>query len=101
MYRKLILVVLVFLFASESSSQIGFTMLTVSASGVLYTFFRPIKETFEDRLQTFVLFIPGLELAYDTSLLSPRTKIPSYSFQRKLSSQTKFLPLPVNRGICT
>ena len=57
MYRKLILVSLVFLFASESSSQIGFTMLTVSASGVLYTFFRPIKETFEDRLQTFVLWV--------------------------------------------
>ena len=57
MYRKLILVALVFLFASESSSQIGFTMLTVSASGVLYTFFRPIKETFEDRLQTFVLWV--------------------------------------------
>ena len=55
MYRKLILISLVFLFGSESLSQIGFTMLTVSAFGVAYTFFRPIKGTFEDRLQTFVL----------------------------------------------
>ena len=57
MYRKLILISLVFLFASESLSQLGFTMLTVSASGVAYTFFRPIKSRFEDRLQSFVLWV--------------------------------------------
>ena len=57
MYRKLILISLVFLFGSESLSQIGFTMLTVSAFGVAYTFFRPIKGKFEDRLQTFVLWV--------------------------------------------
>ena len=57
MYRKLILVSLVFLFESESLSQIGFTLLTVSASGVAYTFFHPIKGKFEDRLQTFVLWV--------------------------------------------
>ena len=57
MYRKLIFISLVFLFESESLSQIGFTMLTVSASGVAYTFFHPIKEKFEDRLQTFVLWV--------------------------------------------
>ncbi|XP_078356237.1 putative leucine-rich repeat-containing protein DDB_G0281931 [Oculina patagonica] len=57
MYRKLVLISLVFLFGSESLSQIGFTMATVSAFGVAYTFFRPIKGKFEDRLQTFVLWI--------------------------------------------
>lgn len=57
MYRKLTLISLVFLFASESLSQIGFTMLTVSAFGVAYTFFQPIKSKFEDRLQTFVLWV--------------------------------------------
>jgi len=57
MYRKLILISLVFLFGSESPSQISFTMLTVSAFGVAYTFFRPIKGKFEDRLQTFVLWV--------------------------------------------
>ena len=57
MYRKLILISLVFLFGSESLSQIGFTILTVSAFGVAYTFVRPIKGKFEDRLQTFVLWV--------------------------------------------
>ncbi|XP_078363052.1 uncharacterized protein LOC144647136 [Oculina patagonica] len=57
MYRKLILISLVFFFGSESLSQIGFTVATVSAFGVAYTFFRPIKSKFEDRLQTFVLWI--------------------------------------------
>ena len=57
MYRKLVLISLVFLFGSESLSEIGFTKATVSASGVAYTFFRPIKGKFEDRLQTFVLWI--------------------------------------------
>ena len=57
MYRKLILISLVFLFGSESLSQIGFTMLTVSAFGVAYTLFRPIKGKFEDRLQTLVLWV--------------------------------------------
>ena len=57
MYRKLVLISLVFLFGSDSLSQISFTVATVSASGVAYTFFRPIKGKFEDRLQTFVLWI--------------------------------------------
>ena len=57
MYRKLVLISLVFLFGSESFSQIGFTLATVSTFGVAYTFFRPIKGKFEDRLQTFVLWI--------------------------------------------
>ena len=57
MYRKLILISLIFLFGSESLSQVGLTVLTVSAFGVAYTFFRPIKARFEDRLQTFVLWV--------------------------------------------
>ena len=66
MYRKLILTSLVFLFASESLSQIGFTMLTVSAFGVAYTFFQPIKSKFEDRLQTFVLWVIFFDVCLGT-----------------------------------
>ena len=57
MYRKLILISLIFIFDSESLSQIGITVFTVSAFGVAYTFFRPIKDKFEDRLQTFVMWV--------------------------------------------
>ena len=57
MYRKLILISLICIFDSESLSQIGLTVFTVSAFGVAYTFFRPIKGKFEDRLQTFVLWV--------------------------------------------
>ena len=57
MYRKLILTSLILFFGSESRSQIGFTLITASASGIAYTLLRPVKETFEDRLQTFVLWI--------------------------------------------
>ena len=57
MYRKLILISLIFIFDSESVSQIGLTVFTVSAFGVAYTFFRPIKNKFEDRLQTIVLWV--------------------------------------------
>ena len=57
MYRKLILISLIFLFGSESNSQNSLTVLTVSVFGVAYTLFRPIKDKFEDRLQTLVLWI--------------------------------------------
>ena len=57
MYRKLILISLIFLFGSKSLTQISLTILTVSVFGVVYTLFRPIKDKFEDRLQTFVLWI--------------------------------------------
>ena len=57
MYRKLILIGLIFLFGSESLSQIGLTVFTVSVFGVAYTVFRPMKSKFEDRLQTFVLWV--------------------------------------------
>ena len=57
MFRKLILISLIFLLGSDSLSQIGLTIFTVSTFGVAYTFFRPIKDKFEDRLQTFVLWV--------------------------------------------
>jgi len=57
MYRKMILISLIFLFDSESLSQIGLTVFTVSAFGVAYTLFRPMKGKFEDRLQTLVLWV--------------------------------------------
>ena len=57
MYRKLILISLIFLFGSGGVSQIGLTLLVVSVFGVAYTFFRPIKGKFEDLLQTFVLWV--------------------------------------------
>ncbi|KAL9989472.1 hypothetical protein ACROYT_G004028 [Oculina patagonica] len=57
MYRKLILISFILLFDSESRSQIGFAVIVASVSGIAYTIFRPIKDPFEDRLQTFVLWI--------------------------------------------
>lgn len=57
MYRKLILTSLVLFFGSDNLSQNGFTVVMVSTFGVAYTFLRPMKGKFEDRLQTLVLWI--------------------------------------------
>ena len=57
MYRKLIFISVILLFDSESDSQIGFAVIAASASGIVYTIFRPMKDKFEDRLQTFVLWV--------------------------------------------
>ena len=57
MYRKLVLISCILLFESDSHSQIGFTIIAASVSGITYTIFRPIKGKFEDRLQTFALWI--------------------------------------------
>ena len=57
MYRKLILISLILLFASESRSQIALTLVTASASGISYTLFRPMRGKVEDHLQTFALWI--------------------------------------------
>ncbi|KAJ7380905.1 hypothetical protein OS493_004488 [Desmophyllum pertusum] len=57
MYRKLILTSLIFFFGTDNLSQNGLTMFIVGTFGVAYTFLRPIKSTFEDRLQTFVLWV--------------------------------------------
>ena len=67
MYRKLILISLIFLFASDSLSQIGLTIFTVSTFGVAYTFFRPIKDKFEDGLQTFVLWVIFFDVCLDAT----------------------------------
>ena len=57
MYRKLVLISCILLFESDSRSQIGFTVIAASVSGITYTIFRPMKGKFEDRLQTFALWI--------------------------------------------
>ena len=57
MYRKLTLISFIFLFGSDGVIQVGLTLLVVSVFGVAYTLFRPIKGKFEDRLQTFVLWV--------------------------------------------
>ena len=57
MYWKLILVSLILLFEPESRSRIGFSMATASVFGIAYTICRPIKERFEDRLQTYALWV--------------------------------------------
>ena len=57
MYRKLILISLIFLFGSERVFQIGLTLLVVSVFGVTYTLFRPIKTKFEDSLKNVVLWV--------------------------------------------
>ena len=57
MYWKLMLISLILLFESESRSRIGFSVATTSAFGIAYTIFRPIKGKFEDRLQTYALWV--------------------------------------------
>ena len=57
MYWKMILVSLILLFESESRARIGFSVATVSAFGIAYTIFRPIKGKFEDRLKTYALWV--------------------------------------------
>jgi len=70
MYRKLILTSLVVFFGSDDLSQNGFTVVMVGAFGVAYTFFRPIKEKFEDRLQTLVLWIIFFDVCLGTMYTS-------------------------------
>ncbi|KAJ7360249.1 hypothetical protein OS493_016878 [Desmophyllum pertusum] len=57
MYWKLILISLILLFESESRSRIAFSVATASAFGIAYTIFRPMKGRFEDRLQTYALWV--------------------------------------------
>ena len=70
MYRKLILTSLVLFFGSDDLSQNGFTVVMVGTFGVAYTFFRPIKEKFEDRLQTLVLWIIFFDVCLGTMYTS-------------------------------
>ena len=57
MYRKLLLISCILLFESGSRSQIGFAVIAAGVFGIAYTIFRPVKDKFEDRLQTFALWI--------------------------------------------
>lgn len=57
MYRKLILISAILCFEPEGHSQIAFTLIASSAFGISYTLSRPMKGKFEDRLQTFVLWV--------------------------------------------
>jgi len=70
MYRELILTSLVLFFGYNDLSQNGFTVVMVGAFGVAYTFFRPIKEKFEDRLQTLVLWIIFFDVCLGTMYTS-------------------------------
>ena len=70
MYRKLILTSFVLFFGSDNLSQDGFTVVMVGTFGVAYTFLRPIKDKFEDRLQTLVLWIIFFDVCLGTMYTS-------------------------------
>ena len=70
MYRKLILTSFVLFFGSDNLSQDGFTVVMVGTFGVVYTFFRPIKDKFEDRLQTLVLWVIFFDVCLGTMYTS-------------------------------
>ncbi len=71
MYRKLSLISFILLIDSESPYQIGFAVIVASASGIVYTIFRPIKDPFEDRLQTFVLWVTFFNVCLGAIYLQP------------------------------
>ena len=70
MYRKLILTSFVLFFVSDNLFQDGFTVVMVGTFGVAHTFLRPIKEKFEDRLQTLVLWIIFFDVCLGTMYTS-------------------------------
>ena len=70
MYRKLILTSLVLFFGSDNLSQNGFTVVMVGTFGVAYTFLRPVKGKFEDRLQALVLWIIFFDVCLGTMYTS-------------------------------
>ena len=70
MYRKLILTSFVLFFGSDILSQNSFTVVKVCTFGVAYTFLRPIKDKFEDRLQTLVLWIIFFDVCLGTMYTS-------------------------------
>ena len=71
MYRKLVLISCILLFESDSRSQIGFTVIAASVSGITYTISRPMKDKFEDRLQTFALWIIFFNVCLGAIYLQP------------------------------
>ena len=70
MYRKLILTSFELFFGSGNLSQDGFTVVMVGTFGVAYTFLRPMKEKFEDRLQTLVLWTIFFDVCLGTMYTS-------------------------------
>ncbi len=71
MYRKLSLISFILLIDSESPYKIGFAVITASTSGIAYTIFRPIKDPFEDRLQTFALWVTFFNVCLGAIYLQP------------------------------
>ena len=70
MYRKLILTSLILFFGSHHLSQNGFTVVMVGTFGVAYTFLRPMKGKFEERLQTLVLWVTFFDVCLGTMYAS-------------------------------
>ena len=66
LYRKLMLTSLIFFFGSDSHSQNGFTVVMVGTFGVAYTFLRPMKDKFEERLQALVLWVTFFDVCLGT-----------------------------------
>ena len=64
MYRKLFLVALVLLFESKSHSRIIISVVTASVFGIAYTICRPMRGKFEDRLQTFALWVIFFDVSF-------------------------------------
>ena len=74
MYRKLILIVLVLLFESKGPNRIIVSVVTASAFGIAYTICRPIRGTFEDRLQAFALWIIFFDVCFGALYSQPDAK---------------------------
>ncbi|XP_078360657.1 uncharacterized protein LOC144644653 [Oculina patagonica] len=93
MYRKLILISFILLFNTESRSQIGFAVIVASASGIAYTIFRPIKGKFEDRLQTFVLWIIFFNVCLAAIYSQPNDRINNSSTNNSTFVNAMFLAI--------
>ena len=74
MYRKLFLVALVLLFESKSHSRIIISVVTASVFGIAYTICRPIRGKFEDRLQTFALWVIFFDVSFGALYSQPDAK---------------------------
>ena len=74
MYWKLILIALVLLFESKSHSRIIISIVTASVFGIAYTICRPIRGKFEDRLQTFALWVIFFDVCLGAIYSQPDAK---------------------------
>ena len=73
MYRKLILIALLLLFESKSHYRIIISVVTASIFGIAYTICRPIRGKFEDRLQTFALWVIFFDVCLGAIYSQPDT----------------------------